>query len=159
MQRLRPAILAISTGLRYGLTQALVLRSSYIGNTKESSVVTADEKSNHSASLVDYDKIAELLAVDDYTVKVPATCQPAHKALRPYLKYPKLFGERKYARNYSHTTTPFTKTFTDLPGEIRNRIYRFFLVITPEIDLCPKTTIHEKRTEYNIEGYALQRCK
>ncbi|KJX92667.1 hypothetical protein TI39_contig5832g00038 [Zymoseptoria brevis] len=67
-----------------------------------------------------------MLERNDYSGRHPAGCQTATSALRPYAAYNKLFGERKYAANY-----PFVKnssSLMDLPGEIRNRIYRLHLL-------------------------------
>ena len=60
----------------------------------------------------------------------------SREELVPYRKYTKLFGERKYAQNYP--TKPFP--LMELPPEIRNRIYREYLVLHTPIDLCPKAT-------------------
>ncbi|KAK4615566.1 hypothetical protein CLAFUW4_10613 [Fulvia fulva] len=65
-----------------------------------------------------------MLQQDDYTFANRATCLPAHVALSPYRKFPKLSDERKYASNYPPTKVTYSKAgFTDLPGELRNKIY------------------------------------
>ncbi|KAF2162911.1 hypothetical protein M409DRAFT_26763 [Zasmidium cellare ATCC 36951] len=87
----------------------------------------------------------KMLEVDDYTWKARATCQPAHIALRKYQPYKKLFGERKFPHKYSTYPPQLTSstckepvTFFDLPGEIRNRIYRLALVFDEPFEFLPK---------------------
>ena len=76
-------------------------------------------------------------------------------ALAPYRRYPRLLGERIHAANYPDI--PFC--FLKLPPEIRNQIYRYYLVLDP-IELAPKSTgsygnigswkRHQRRYRYDI---------
>ena len=77
------------------------------------------------------------------------------KSLEPYQRFKKLFGERKFARNYA--LKPFR--LFDLPAEIRNQIYRYHLVLDQAIELAAKSTNssnlyaagkHEKRYKREI---------
>jgi hypothetical protein len=55
-------------------------------------------------------------------------------ALRAYTRYPKLYGERKYARDAPSQAFRFMA----LPGDIRNQIYGHLLLFN-SIELAPKT--------------------
>lgn len=79
--------------------------------------------------------------MNDYTSQNRATCQPAYIALSEYRLYKKLFGERKFAQNYpASIPNPSAKPvgLFDLPGEIRNRIYRYVMVFEDPFELLPK---------------------
>ena len=83
------------------------------------------------------------------------------ESLAPYRRFPKLYGERKYAKKYP--IQPFR--LLDLPPELRNHVYRAMLVLDSPIELAPKSTgfrkyvqsrndalntMHEKRYRYDI---------
>lgn len=73
-------------------------------------------------------------------------------ALSKYLKFPKLFGERKYARGYQlyRPTRVSTKHlgFLNLPGEIRNTIYEYCLVSEEPFELLPKSSTQYKKRPF-----------
>lgn len=79
----------------------------------------------------------------------------ASKDLKPYRKFAKLVGERKFAQNYP--LKPFR--LLDLPSEVRNQVYRDILVLDQPIELAPKSTgkhnsrahdVHMKRFKHVI---------
>lgn len=78
------------------------------------------------------------------------------KDLKAYRRLPKLFRERKFAQNYP--LQPFR--FLDLPGEVRNAVYRELLVLDKAVENAPKSTgrnnsrahdIHLRRYMYDIQ--------
>ena len=158
-QNRKSQLLAISTGVRYGNTQALVLvpSTSFTG----SKILTRGSQAIDEATLERIEFVASSLEVDDYP-GVPAGCPTAFEALPEYRRFPKLYEERRLASKYvsrclSHHHQPLTypltrcqpsqkhpspTSFPDLPGELRNNIYRLALVSDPPyIDLCPKTCL------------------
>ena len=77
-----------------------------------------------------------------------------NKALKPYGKYKKLCGERKFAQRYPDR--PFR--FLDLPAEIRNQIYCEYLMIG-SIELSPTADDdngNEKAFKYHMNIYKYQ---
>ena len=79
-------------------------------------------------------------------------------ALAPYKKFPKLYGERKFAKDYPTKAFPLL----DLPAEVRNQIYRDVLVLDQATELDPKSTKgkrhdlvvqarHNKRYRYDVQ--------
>ncbi|KAF2104477.1 hypothetical protein NA57DRAFT_51300 [Rhizodiscina lignyota] len=62
------------------------------------------------------------------------------KELQPYRRFPKLYGERKYAKNF--TPQPFR--LLDLPFEIREIIFRNLLILDGPIEFCPLSADPDK---------------
>ncbi|KAK4502305.1 hypothetical protein PRZ48_005730 [Zasmidium cellare] len=103
----------------------------------------------------------KMLEANDYSWNARATCKPAHIALSKYRPFKKLYGERKFAHRHftypplpASTTSAKSVTFLDLPGEIRNRIYRLALVFDEPFELVPKAGGSKR-----APGRALVACK
>lgn len=98
-----------------------------------------------------------MLEVNDYSFQARATCQPAHLALAPYLKFKKLSGERKYASNYqpypasTNSTTP--TGFLDLPAELRNLFYSEWFIFESPFEFLPKSSRQTRLNPYRVLAY------
>ncbi|KAK5113298.1 hypothetical protein LTR85_010915 [Meristemomyces frigidus] len=151
MRKLKPELTLISTGRRYGTTQALIIGSFFDDTTY--GIVTSDDEPTDKASQDREDDIAQHLEMDQYEHDKRATCQPAHHALASYQGFKVLFGERLHAHNYP-STQKMSQKFMELPGEIRNRIYKLFLVVDPEIDLSPRASMERRSpADYAVARY------
>ncbi|KAF2099738.1 hypothetical protein NA57DRAFT_55683 [Rhizodiscina lignyota] len=80
-------------------------------------------------------KINAHAGVQEFPASGGQRTKPTYTAreLRPYRRFPKLYYERKNARNFPEK--PFR--LLDLPRELRDMIYGFMLIIDDPIDLCP----------------------
>jgi hypothetical protein len=161
-QKLRPDLESIKNGIRYGTTQAFVFGAfESLSGGKVYHLINPDIHCVDVEERPRMETIRQSLEEKDYLCEKRATCEPAHIALKAYSGYKKLYGERRYAWNYSAetasagnvrdvegkfaefrllkpSTTP-TVNFMDLPGEIRNRVYKLLLIVEPEIDLAPRS--------------------
>ncbi|KAK5136114.1 hypothetical protein LTR08_004165 [Meristemomyces frigidus] len=116
----------ILIGHRYGNTQAMIIGCFSNSNGTEYRIFTTDDDLVDEASQERIAINTRLLEADQYTRDNRATCKPAHVAFAAYSGF--------------RPREPTTVKFMDLPGEIRNRIYRLFLVVEPEINLSPRSS-------------------
>ncbi|KAK4545846.1 hypothetical protein LTR36_002410 [Oleoguttula mirabilis] len=141
LRKYEPELALISSGIHYGKTQALVIGS--FSDNKAYKVVTSNDEPIDKASQEREDAIAQHLEINQYEHDNRASCLPAQLALDSYRGFRVLFGERLHAQNYSSIQN-IDQKFLDLPGEIRNRIYELYLVVDPDIDLSPKTSMKRR---------------
>ena len=151
---------------RYGNTLALILDNSVLPRStmiQSGTVSAANTAANLARQAADKQKFTQvtdvtaLLEQNDYAHNNRAICQPAHRALTRYKGYKKLFGERMHASKYPSMTT--TSKFMDLPGEVRNQIYRLFLIMDPPIEFCPRSNGATRNAMSRACKYADERHK
>ncbi|KXT03690.1 hypothetical protein AC578_5186 [Pseudocercospora eumusae] len=131
---------------RYGSTRALMLdfykaedgtirkRTNPATSTYADALCNRIDKSWALIRQQRADENTAILEQDDYTVESPATCAPAKSALEAYQAFKVLYEERRRCRRYPAVTS--ATGFLDLPAELRNPLYRQWLVSSEPIYIC-----------------------